>query len=240
MHIHSCLSPCADLMMVPQEILKKAAEKDIKMLAICDHNSCENAASFMAAGKEQKIAVLPGMEVCTREEAHILALFGDLASALELQKIVYENLEGINDEKTFGIQVIVNKEGEPLGINERLLIGSTNLPVEEVVDTIHSLGGLAIASHINREAFSIVGQLGFIPDSMKLDAVELSKHIGKEEYPKWKEEYKDFPIVRFSDAHFPDEIGEAVTTFQTEESDFEELKRALRQEGGRAIVDWQA
>lgn len=227
-------------MMVPQEILKKAAEKDIKMLAICDHNSCDNAASFMAAGKEQKISVLPGMEVCTREEAHILALFGDLVSALKLQKKVYENLEGVNDEKTFGIQVMVNKEGDPLGINEKLLIGSTNLTVEQVVDTIHSLGGLAIASHINKETFSIVGQLGFIPDSLKLDAVELSRHVRKEEYPKWKDEYGDYPIVSFSDAHFPDEIGVVTTTLRTEASNFEELKKALRQEGGRAIVDWQA
>lgn len=220
--------------------MKKASEKNIKMLAICDHNSCENVASFMAVGKKQDISILPGMEICTKEEAHILGLFGNLESTLKLQKMVYKNLEGINDAETFGIQVLVDEKGEPIGINEKLLIGSTELPVEQVVNAIHSLGGVAIASHIDREAFSVVGQLGFIPENLTLDAIELSKHVERKEYPKWQEDYKGFPIVSFSDAHILDEIGQGFTSFRIEEPNFDELKKALNQKDGREIVNWLA
>lgn len=222
--------------MVPMKIMKKAAEREIEMLAICDHNSCENAASFMTVGEKQNITILPGMEVCTKEEAHILGIFGGLENALAFQELVYENLEGVNDPETFGYQVIVDEKGDPMGINEKLLIGSIKLPVEQVVASIHSLGGIVIASHINKDVFSIVGQLGFIPEDLKLDAVELSKHVSREEFPKWQEEYQRFPIVSFSDAHFLEEIGQACTSFRIEEPNFDEFKKALCHEDGREIV----
>lgn len=218
--------------------MKKAAEKEIKMLGICDHNSCENAASFMAAGEKQNVSVFPGMEICTKEEAHILGIFGALDNAMKLQDIIYENLEGLNDEETFGIQALVNEKGDLIGINEKLLIGATNLPLEKVVDAIHSLNGVAIASHIDREAYSIIGQLGFIPEYLRLDAIELSKHVRREEYKKWQEEYKSFPILSSSDAHFLDEIGQGLTTFYMDEANFDEFKKAISKEGGRKVADW--
>lgn len=238
MHIHSCLSPCADLKMAPREVMKKAAEKELMILGICDHNSCENAASFMAAGEKRNISVFPGIEVCTAEEAHVLALFENLDNAMKLQKIIYENLDGTNDEGKFGVQMLVNECGEPVGINERLLIGATNLPIENVVETIHSLGGVAIASHIDREAFSIIGQLGFIPDNLELDAIELSKHVRKEEFQEWQKDYMNFPILSASDAHFLEEIGQGLTTFCMEEANLDELKKAINKEGGRDIAGW--
>ncbi len=223
--------------MLPQEVMKKAAEKGIKMLAICDHNSCDNVASFMAAGERHSISVLPGIEICTKEEAHILGLFGNLESALKLQKMVYEKLEGFNDAETFGLQVLVDEEGEYIGINEKLLIGSIDLSIERVVEVIHSMSGIAVASHIDREAFSIVGQLGFIPEHLKLDAVELSKHVRRDEYKKWQEEYRRFPILSSSDAHFLEEIGQGFTKFRIEEPNFNELKKAISKKDGREITN---
>jgi hypothetical protein len=93
---------------------------------------------------------------------HILALFDELESALKLQDLIYDNLPGENDQEAFGMQVVVNEKGEVLRFNQKLLIGASTLTVEEVVQAIHSLNGLAIASHIDREGFSITGQLGFI------------------------------------------------------------------------------
>jgi hypothetical protein len=114
------------------------------------------------------------MEITSNEEVHILALFDDEEKLFSMQEIVYENLHGINNQKRFGEQVVVNENDEVMGFNEKLLIGTTELAIEDIVNLIHQLGGLAIASHIDREGYSIIHQLGFIPQNIQLDAVEVS------------------------------------------------------------------
>jgi len=223
--------------MVPPDVMKRAAEMGIDIVAICDHNSCENAAPFMEAGRKGNVVVFPGMEVCTKEEAHILGLFGNLEAAMSLQDLVYAHLEGVNDEDSFGIQAVVDEKGDAIGINERLLIGATDLSIENVVDAIHSYDGVAIASHIDRESFSIIGQLGFIPDHLRLDALELSSCMKENEPTLLRKEYARFPFVRSSDAHRPDEIGQCLTTFIMEAPTFGEFRKALAGEKGRGIAD---
>jgi len=162
-HIHTCLSPCAELEMSPLAIIQQAKIKELDIIGICDHNSAENISALKQAADKYDICLLPGMEVTSIEEVHILALFDEIASALQLQEIIYANLPGENDEDTFGMQVIVNIRGEVLGFNKKLLIGASNLTVDEAVRTIHSLNGLAIAAHIDRDSFSLISQLGFVP-----------------------------------------------------------------------------
>ncbi len=223
--------------MVPPDVMKRAAEMGIDIMAICDHNSCENAAPFIAAGRKGNVVVFPGMEVCTKEEAHILGLFDSLDAAMHLQDLVYAHLEGVNDEETFGIQAIVDEKGDPIDINERLLIGATDLSIEDVVDAIHSCEGVAIASHIDRESFSIIGQLGFIPDHLTLDALELSNRMKEKEITLWQREYARFPFVRGSDAHCLDEVGQCLTTLIMNAPTFEEFRKALAGNEGRGIAD---
>lgn len=234
LHIHTCLSPCTELDMSPQGILNAAAGQGIDILGICDHNSSDNSLAIIKAAKNMNITILPGMEVTSQEEVHVLALFDDIANALKLQKRVYENLPGRNDEETFGMQVIVNEKEEVLGFNERLLIGATTIPLDKVVQLIHSLTGMAIASHIDREAFSIIGQLGFIPDNLELDALEISPRVtlaeARKRYPN------DYPITCSSDAHYPDDIGKGYTSFLLEAGTVSEIKKALKNENGRKLI----
>ena len=110
LHIHTCLSPCTELNMSPRRILASAKKKDIDILGICDHNSTENSLAIMNAAKDMRIGIIPGMEVTSQEEVHVLALFDDIESALKLQQHVYENLPGENDAEAFGMQVIVNEK----------------------------------------------------------------------------------------------------------------------------------
>lgn len=185
LHIHTCLSPCADLLITPYRIVEKAASLGLNIIAICDHNSAENVEVAKRVAKEKGINAISGIEITSSEEVHILGLFGDIEDALKMQDIVYENLQlGENDEEVFGMQVIVNEKDEVLDFNKRLLIGATRLSVNKIVETIHSLGGLAIAAHIDREGFGIIGQLGFIPPELKLDALEISPNISTEEAKK--------------------------------------------------------
>ncbi|MCK4363483.1 MAG: PHP domain-containing protein [Candidatus Aminicenantes bacterium] len=234
LHIHTCLSPCTELDMSPMRILTAAKKKEIDIIGICDHNSSENSLAVMNAAKKMNINVFPGMEVTSQEEVHVLALFDEIENALKLQEYVYENLPGENDEDAFGMQVIVNEKEEVLGSNNKLLIGATTIPLEKIIQTIHSLNGIAIAAHIDRESFSIIGQLGFIPDNLELDALEISRAITLEEA---KKRYSnDYPITCSSDAHYPDDIGKAFTSFLLKDGTLAEVKKALRNEDGRKLI----
>ncbi|MDH5466759.1 MAG: PHP domain-containing protein [Candidatus Aminicenantes bacterium] len=234
LHIHTCLSPCTELDMSPSRIIAKAKEKDINVIGVCDHNSSENSIAVMKAAENTDINVFPGMEVTSQEEVHILALFDEIKDALNLQEYVYQNLPGENDEGAFGMQVIVNEKDEVLGFNNKLLIGATTIPLAEVIQIIHSFNGIAIASHIDREAFSLISQLGFIPENLELDALEISPRMTYEEVNK---NYKNsYPITCSSDAHYPHDIGKGFTSFLLEDSTIEEIKKALKNEDGRKLI----
>ena len=236
LHIHTCLSACADLSMGPRAIVDKAAERGLDVIGICDHNSSENVPAVASAARHRNLKVLPGMEVTSKEEVHILALFDRIDRALELQAIVYEHLRGENDAEAFGPQVVVNEEHEVLGFNPRLLAGATELSVEEVVDSIHGLDGLALASHVDRETFGIIGQLGFIPQGLPLDALEVSRNTSLEEARRRFPQYHHFAFVRSSDAHCLEDIGAASTSFFLKEATTGEIKKAFDGEESRRIV----
>jgi len=234
LHVHTCLSPCGDLEMSPHKIANQAKIKELDILGICDHNSAENTPALMKAAEKFDIRVLPGLEVTSQEEVHILALFDKVEPALALQDIIYAHLPGENDERAFGMQVIVNHRGDVLGFNKRLLIGASTLTLEEVVATIHSLNGLAVASHIDREGFSLIGQLGFIPDHLELDALEISPRMSfSEAQAKFA---PHLPIISSSDAHFLNEIGIGTTTFLLKAGTLDEIKMAFINAGERKII----
>jgi len=234
LHIHTCLSPCADLEMHPRAITKQAGMKEIDIIGICDHNSAENVAAVASAAAALNIRVLPGLEITSQEEVHVLALFDEPEPAFKLQEIVYGHLPGENDEQAFGMQVVVNEDGEVLGFNQRLLIGASTLSIEKVVKNIHALDGLAIASHIDREGFSLIGQLGFIPEHLPLDGLEISPRISYEEaLGKFNAR---FTLVCSSDAHYLRDIGTGFTTFYMEEPSTREIKKALLCEDGRRVI----
>ena len=178
LHVHTCLSPCADLDMHPMALVQRALEAKLDMIAICDHNSSENVLFTMKAARGANLKILPGMEITTSEEVHILAIFDSLDNLTLMQNLVYQHLTGENDEKRFGVQAIVNENGEVEGINNKLLIGATDLPLDTLLISIHELDGLAIAAHIDRESFSVLSQLGFIDEKIKFDALEITPAIG--------------------------------------------------------------
>jgi PHP family Zn ribbon phosphoesterase len=237
LHIHTCLSPCAELSMTPKGIVEKAASLGINIMAVCDHNSAENIEVTKNLAKKKGVHVIAGMEICSSEEVHLLGLFRDTESSLRMQEIVYANLQpGENDEEAIGMQVIVNEENEVLGFNRRLLIGATNLPVGRIVDLIHSLGGIAIASHIDRDVFGIIGQLGFIDPDFGFDALEISYRTDFREAQKKYGPYGGIPWISASDAHRLEEIGRRTTRLFMYHSTFEELCLALKSADGRMVT----
>jgi PHP family Zn ribbon phosphoesterase len=237
LHIHTCLSPCADLTMSPKRVVERAVEVDLDMIAICDHNSAENVRAAQAVGRQNNLTVLAGMEVTSVEEVHLLALFDEAAAVLKLQETVYRSLPpGENREEIFGRQIVANEWDDVEGFNRRLLSGATSLTLKELVETIHRLSGLAIASHIDREVFGIIGQLGFIPADLELDALEISARTKPAQALQRYPGIKKFPLITSSDAHVLDEIGTSASSFLLAAPGAAELGRAFKRQAGRGLV----
>ena len=216
-----------------KKIINKVREKGLDFIGITDHNSSENVESIKKFAEKYGIKVIGGMEITTSEEIHILGLFDENYSLLKMQEIIYKNLEGENKSEFFGEQIIIDEEDKIIGINKKLLIGATKLNSKEIVDKIHKFKGIAIASHIDRQAFSIISQLGFIPSDLELDAVEVSD---KSKIQSFKSQISKFPIVSFSDAHRLEEIGKNSTTFYIEEPTVLEIKKAFLNQNGREVI----
>jgi hypothetical protein len=220
--------------MSPRNIAAAAKRKDLDLLGICDHNSAENAAAVAEAAGRLGIRALPGLEVTSREEVHVLALFDEIEAALSLQEHVYAVLPGENDDEVFGLQVVADADDEVLGTTGRFLAGATELSLEDVVGAIHALRGLAVASHVDREGFGIIGQLGFIPGDLPLDALEISRRLtldaGRSAFGTGR------PLITGSDAHALEEIGLATTSFRLEAATVKEIGLALRGIGERLVL----
>ena len=229
LHIHTCLSPCAEREMSPRAVVKEARRRGLHLIAICDHNSAENVRAACRAGLEAGLAVIGGMEICTREEIHVLALFPDERALGSVQKVVYENLDGENDPEVFGEQVVANERDEVTGLNSRLLIGATDLSLDEVIAAIHSWGGIAIAAHVDRPSFSVISQLGFIRRDMELDGVEVVS-----DQPAGLPE--GLAVLRSSDAHHLDDIGSRCTRFLLGAPTAPEVEMALKRVDGRCVL----
>lgn len=228
LHVHTCLSPCAAAEMVPTAIVKRARSAGLDMIGICDHNASENVPAVVRAGRRESVCVIPGIEVTSREEVHVLGLFHDEQELASMQTVVYDHLAGENDEATFGPQTIVDDRDRPRGANPRLLLGATDLSIEDLIGAVHEFGGLAVAAHVDRPSFGLVGQLGFVPEGIELDALEVSPGSRIQQWDDW-------PVVTSSDAHTLADIGRSFTMFIAQEPSLEEMGRALRQQHGRRI-----
>jgi PHP family Zn ribbon phosphoesterase len=162
--------------MIPPLIVRRAQELGLGMVAITDHNCCKNARAVIEAAKDTGITVLPGMEVQTREEAHMLCLFDTPEQADAWQEKVWAALpDERNRPEYFGEQYVVDATGNYLYTEDRLLSNSTSLSVEQVADGVNALGGICIPAHVDRPSLSILSNLGFIPPSLPIAGIELSR-----------------------------------------------------------------
>jgi PHP family Zn ribbon phosphoesterase len=223
--------------MSPKKIVRKSLEKCLDLIAICDHNTAENVAATSREGKSQGLAVLGGMEICSKEEVHLVALFKKIEDDLKMQEYVYAHLRGKNQPEVFGHQVIADEHDQVLGENPRLLIGATQLSVMDIVEKVHHLGGICISSHVDRPSYSLIGQLGFIPPDLHLDAVEVSFRVPLDKALTQVPGIEDYPCLTSSDAHFLNDIGKVWTEFVLVAPTVEEIRMALTGIDGRRILN---
>jgi len=237
LHIHTVLSPCGDLDMSPVNIVSEAVRKGLDIIGITDHNTTLHCKLISRLAAEKGIFVMQGAEITTKEEVHCLAFFEN-NDALDLfQGFLDENLPGIfNDPEKFGYQVQVDENDIVIFEEKRLLTNALSKSFEEVEAYVHSLNGLFIPAHIDKMKNSIYSQLGFLPENMKADALEISGLSSPDKFADVHPEIKRFSITRSSDAHFQDHIGTVFTDFSMETRSFSEIKLALKGVEGRKVV----
>jgi PHP family Zn ribbon phosphoesterase len=229
LHIHTVLSPCGDLEMSPVNIVSEAAIKGLDIIGITDHNTTRHCGLITKLAAERGIFVMQGAEVTTKEEVHCLAFFENTDALEKFQEFLDSSLtEVMNDPVIFGYQVQVDEDENVVYEEKRLLINAISKSFEETEAYIHSLNGLFIPAHLNRQKNSIYSQLGLLPDKLNADAVEISRATTSEQFIAVHPEVKNFTVLRNSDAHYPDDIGTAFTLFYIEEATFNEIKQALK------------
>lgn len=235
LHVHTVLSACAEVEMIPPLIVERALQLGLAGIAITDHNASENAQAVSEAAMGTGLAVIGGMELQTREEVHLLALMGDAEGLVALQERVYAALpETQNRPEHFGEQYVVTAEGDPVCLNSRLLQTSTSFSVDEAVALVHGLGGLCLAAHIDRPANSLIANLGFVPPDLPLDGVEVSRRCDATSYVASRRDLRDLAVVSCGDAHRLSEMV-ARTLFLVERVCVAEIGLALRRQGGRSV-----
>ncbi len=204
LHIHSCLSPCASPDMTPNNIVNMAYLKGLQAISVCDHNCARNLPAVKAAADAHGLVFIPGIEVETREEVHVLTLFPSLEPAMEFGEWVYNSLPNIeNSPSFFGEQLIMNEEDKVIGMETRLLLQSTTRSIDEVVSRCREFGGVPIPAHINRSANSLLHILGFIPPNLALTSIEVCA-----QFTLVGVEISRYHVLYDSDAHTLGSISE--------------------------------
>lgn len=228
LHIHSCLSPCGDKDMTPANIVSMAKLKNLDIIAVTDHNSCKNCAPVLKWADEYNIIAIPGMELTTREEVHVICLFKELADAMNFDAYVYEKLIKIpNNEMVFGSQDICDAEDNITGQEQNLLINATTINFNELEKLMEEFRGIYIPAHIDKNSNSLLYNLGFIPEEAHFKSAELADVTKLEELAKLNPYLEKCRIITDSDAHYLGNINEAVNFLNCKSRSRQEIIRAL-------------
>lgn len=212
LHIHSVLSPCGDVMMTPGNLVGMAKINGLEAIALTDHNAMQNISAAMKIGEAYDIVVIPGMELETAEEIHVVCLFPDTESLSAFQDVVVESYGPkipANRPEIFGKQLIYNEEDEECGELERMLLIPSGITIDDVFGIVEGLGGIAFPAHVDRDSYSVLTTLGALPYGYKNGFVEMSCECSREEIVKTYPELEKYKLLPSSDAHYIDKIQEA-------------------------------
>lgn len=227
-HLHSCLSPCGDNDMTPYNLVNMAKIMGLDVIALTDHNTCLNCASAVKVGKEAGILVIPGMELCTDEEVHVVCLFPDVKNAEAFSEYVRERIPPVeNRPKIFGEQLIMDERDNIIGTENLLLTTAANVSIDKVPDLVREYSGVAFPAHIDRSSYSIISNLGMIDKTMGFVSAEITSKADKNKYLKNYPDLQKMNILTSSDAHYLENIGSACGKIDVESLEIDKILSIL-------------
>lgn len=234
LHVHSCLSPCADDDNTPYNLAGMAALTGTNIMALTDHNTCKNCPAFFAAAKSYGIIPVAGMELTTAEEIHVVCLFEELENALAFSdEVDGRRIKIENRVDIFGRQLILGEEDALLGEEPHLLSNATTISLEEVPAMVERYGGVCYPAHIDRDSNGIIAVLGTLPETPVFSAVEIRDPEKVEELTK-RFSLQEKTVVISSDAHYLQDVRDKQNYFLLEDEPYSsalvrrELFKALR------------
>ena len=235
LHVHTVLSPCAEVEMIPPLIVQAALELNIDIIAITDHNASANVSAVQKAAQGTTLKVLPGMEIQTHEDVHLLCLFENLTELESWQAQVNESLpDTLNRAEFFGEQYEVDEQGEYIRTEPRMLLTSTRFSIDEVFERVNTLGGLVIPAHVERTTYGLFPTLGLLSDQWPILGFEISRHTTPEQARMSFPSIGSYPLIQNGDVHRLNEfIGS--TIFVLEEPTINEIYKALKGEDQREV-----
>lgn len=234
LHVHSCLSPCGDDDMTPNNIAGMAAIKGLQIVALTDHNTTKNCRAFYAAARKNGIIPIAGMEMTTAEDVHLVCLFPTLEAAeafdaaYQQHRVLYKNRPDI-----FGEQPILDENDEKIGEEENLLLNASTLSIDDAHALLAEYGAVVFPAHIDREENGIIAALGWLPETPHFACVEFRDNANIESYTKMYN-LEGKLILTDSDAHYLWDINEADNYLELEDEPYssalvrESLFRLLR------------
>ena len=236
LHVHTVLSACAEVEMIPPLIVRQALALGLDWIAITDHNAAANVRAVQQAAQGTDLVVSAGLEVESREEVHVLCLFDGADEAEAWAQEVANHLPPRrNDEQHFGAQFVVDANGDYVCTEERLLATSVSLTIEQIVSEVARLGGVAIPAHVDRPANSLLANLGFVPPDLAVAGLEISRWTGSAAFREAHPELGAYGLVVSGDAHRLSEIVRR-TCVVSRGASVRELYRALRGEGDLSVA----
>ncbi len=228
LHMHSCLSPCGDPDMTPNNIVGMSTLLGLNLIALTDHNTCQNCPAVEELGKANGICVLSGMELTTSEEIHAVCLFPTAEKALKFESFVSQHRMKIKNKKEiYGEQLILNAQDEKIGEIEELLILATDISIMDIKRLCNEYGGTAFPAHINRDSCSVLSVLGEIPPECKFSVAEVSQSGDIEKLTVSHPILKNMYIIRDSDAHYLENMRDAGPYIEIDELTAENVMNFL-------------
>ena len=228
LHLHSCLSPCGDMDMTPNNLVNMAKLLGLDVIALTDHNTSRNCAAAMAVGREIGLTVIPGMELTTAEDIHAVCLFPTLEKAMAWDEYVdVHRIKIRNRSDIYGRQVLMNENDEEVGELEHLLLPATEIPITSAYQTVKSFGGICFPAHIDRDSLSILSVLGEIDAACGFKTAELADKSKLEALRRLHPILDTLHLVTDSDAHYLENMRDAENVLEAEENSPEAVLRAL-------------
>lgn len=229
LHIHSCLSPCGDADMTVNNIINMSLLKELDVIALTDHNTCKNCPAFLEAGKDSGLVLIPGMELTTSEEIHVVCLFEKLEDAMRFDSFVYDALPDIeNSPEIFGEQVLLDSMDNDIGRVEKLLINATSISIEDLGTLSEKYRFSICPAHIDKQSFSILASLGYIPEEYGFTAFEVKNPANIESLRQAHPALKNALIISNSDAHYLENISERENFFDNCKKDIAQVIKKIK------------
>ena len=220
LHIHSCLSPCADNDNTPNNIAGMATLCGLNIVALTDHNSCKNCPSFFEAAKRYGIIPVAGCELTTSEDIHAVCLFETLEAAMEFDLALQQHRTLIeNRTDIFGDQLILDGEDKLIGTEATFLSNATDVSIEDAPEFVENFGGICYPAHIDRQANGIISVLGTLPSTPYFKNVEINRRENIEKYVK-DYSLEDKRIIVSSDAHCLTDMRDKENYFELDDEPY--------------------